>query len=83
MPRPRKSIRTVEINVVIPMDLSAAMDQLLWDPVLQKPKYGARSELVTKLLTDWVVANSPDFAQAESEIPDLEPPAPIAEGESL
>lgn len=53
MSRARSSIRPEEIKVSIPMDLSARIDTLLWDPVLHKPRYGARSELITQLLSAW------------------------------
>lgn len=68
MVRPRKAIRGIEINVLIPQDLSAAIDILLWDPVLNKPKYGARSALITELLTEWVARQRPEFAP-QSEVP--------------
>ncbi len=63
MPRPRNPVRTVEINISIPQDLAAAMDALLWDPVLQKPRYGARSSLVSELITNWVKSQNPSFEQ--------------------
>lgn len=53
MARARSTIRPSEIKISIPMDLSARLDTLLWDPVLQKPRYGARAELATKLFTIW------------------------------
>ena len=53
MSRQRKSVRSQEIKLSLPQDLSARVDILLWDAALQKPKYGARSELITMLLTKW------------------------------
>lgn len=38
----------------IPSDLAEAVEVRLFDPVLQRRKYGALSELVTQLLTEWV-----------------------------
>lgn len=54
MSRRRKAVPPVEIKTNVPADLLAAVDLILWDPVLQKPKYGARSELITHLLRLWV-----------------------------
>lgn len=69
MPRPRKIVRSVEVNVLLPMDTAAAMDILLWDPVLQKPKYGARSALIAELINAWIKSKMPDF-EAPSSVPE-------------
>lgn len=38
----------------IPVDLVVRVDMLLLDPVRQRPIYGSRSELVTRLLRAWL-----------------------------
>lgn len=53
MSRQRNAVRSVEIKLSLPQDLSAKIDILLWDAVLQKPKYGARSKLIETLLSKW------------------------------
>jgi metal-responsive CopG/Arc/MetJ family transcriptional regulator len=54
LPRPRHEVRPHDWKLSIPQDLAAEVDLLLWDPVLQKPRYGGRSELVTQLLRGWL-----------------------------
>lgn len=38
----------------IPTSLAIEVEKRLWDPVLHKQKYGAASELLTRLLSDWI-----------------------------
>lgn len=54
MARPRNPIRPHDWKLSIPRDLAAEVDMHLWDPALQKPKYGGRSELVAVLLRQWL-----------------------------
>mgnify|MGYP000417343033 CR=1 FL=1 len=54
MPRPRNHVRPHDWKLSIPRDLAADVDMRLWDPVLQKPKYGGRSGLVADLLRRWL-----------------------------
>ena len=70
MPRPRNRRRKVEINILLTEDLAAALDQLLWDPVLNKPKYGARSQLIETLVTEWITAQRPELVTV-TEIPEI------------
>lgn len=44
----------VQIKVNLPAILNGAVEELLWDPVLKKPRYGSRSDLIQSLLTRWV-----------------------------
>jgi hypothetical protein len=50
--------RTLEPHVVqkvsIPATLLARFSRFHWDPVLNKPQYGAISKIVTELLADYV-----------------------------
>lgn len=50
MARPALLIPTTEWKLRIPVDLAAKADLLILDPVKGKIAYGARSELITRLL---------------------------------
>jgi hypothetical protein len=44
----------IQQKVSIPATLLARFSRFHWDPVLNKPQYGAISRVVTKLLSDYV-----------------------------
>lgn len=46
------------INVSLPIDLLAKVDLLLLDAFRGKPRYGKRSELITKLLEQWLATQT-------------------------
>lgn len=48
-------VPSVEWKAHIPVDLAGQVELLLLDPVTSKPRHGARSELVTRLLRDWIL----------------------------
>lgn len=52
--RPANAIPTVEWKCMIPVNIAAQVDSILLDPVTGRPRYGARSELVTQLLNHWL-----------------------------
>ena len=52
--RPPLAMETVQRYAYVPVDLAAQIDLLLTDPMKDKPKYGAWSELVNSLLRDWL-----------------------------
>lgn len=56
MSRGRKAHIDPPVNVMIsiPTSLNAKVELLLYDPVLDKPKYGGRSALMQTLLREWV-----------------------------
>lgn len=56
MPRGRKAHIDPPVNVMVslPTSLNAKVELLLYDPILQKPRYGARSDLIEQLLREWV-----------------------------
>ena len=56
MKRGRKAlvIPTVDWKCRIPADIAIKVDTLLLDPVRGLPQYGARSELVTRLLREFL-----------------------------
>ena len=66
--RPRNIIRPHDWKLSSPVDLAAEVDMYLWDPVLQKPKYGGRSELITLLLRQWLATQrDPEMPVAHEE----------------
>lgn len=54
MGRPRSSVPYTRWDVHIDAALAAEVEILQWDPVMQKPKYGSRKELLESLLREWV-----------------------------
>lgn len=68
MSRQRNSVRSQEIKLSLPQDLSARVDILLWDAALQKPKYGARSELIAMLLTKWCDEQEGTSSETQEEL---------------
>ena len=75
MSRTRKSEPFIQQKVNIPATLAARFAQLYWDPVLQKTKYAAMSQVVTKLLADHVNKVENGVIPAE-EISSSELPSP-------
>lgn len=55
--RHKTLIEPVRYKISLPPDLSEEIEKRMFDPVLQRRKYGAISDLITKLLKDWVEAN--------------------------
>lgn len=50
----RKSDPYLQVKVNIPFDVNAKLEEALWDPLLKKPRYGGRSELITALIREWL-----------------------------
>lgn len=67
MSRARNSVRSQEIKLSLPQDLSARVDILLWDAALQKPRYGARSKLIETLLSKWCDEQEGTEVETEKE----------------
>lgn len=42
------------IHVVLDNDLNNQLNLILWDPVRNKPRYGARAKLINQLLRKWL-----------------------------
>lgn len=57
MPRKRNTVPNSDIDVYLPTSLLKAVDDRLYDARLGRAAYGARSELITRLLYDWIKAN--------------------------
>ena len=54
MGRRKYTIRRVRWHLQIPETVAAEVELLLLDPFWQQPKWGAKSELVTQLLQEWL-----------------------------
>ncbi len=50
--RPANSIPSVEWKIMIPEDLAANVELLCFDPVRNKPAFGARSAYLTRLIRE-------------------------------
>lgn len=73
MSRTRAAEPYVQQKVSLPSTLMARFSLLHWDPVLSKPKYGAVSEVVTKLLANYVnqMEQGIDPLEAKPSEPDI------------
>lgn len=54
MTRKRTAEPYVQQKISLPATLVARFSRLHWDPVHTKTRYGAMSDVMTKLLTDYV-----------------------------
>ena len=59
-----------KIKVSLPIDIVLAVDTALYDPVFQKPRYGARSQLIAHLLRSWLEDHRPEIS-LDSEPDDI------------
>lgn len=60
-----------QVHFEIAPDVKGKLELLLWDPVRQRPRYGARSRLINHLLRQWL-ATLPSGAVVEDIIEGLE-----------
>jgi len=65
--RPRHIDPPVEVHISLPQSLAVTLDLLLHSPVTGKPKVGARSQLLTALLEDFIQAYSTKQATISTE----------------
>lgn len=54
MPKRKALDEIVGIKVYLPQSLLVRVEAELFDPVLRKPAYGARSEVIRELLRKWL-----------------------------
>ena len=54
MPMPKHTDPPSRIHVTVPSTVIAQVDLILFDPVLGRPHYSARSALITNLLRAWL-----------------------------
>lgn len=70
--RPRSPIEMTDKKLSLPLDLTRQVDSLLLDPLYGKPQAGAWSDLVSRLLTDWLDRQR-KVAQQNFDLFDKEP----------
>lgn len=61
--RKPNAVPTIDWKCYVPVNIAAQVDLLLTDPLTGKPKLGARSELVTKLLMAWLASRKSGHSQ--------------------
>ncbi len=52
--RPQLSDPPIEWKISLPSSVAAQIELHLLDPLSGKPKHGARSKLITRLLRTWI-----------------------------
>jgi len=57
--RTKRHDRPVEWKIHIPQSLAKAINERLYDPLVNGPAYGARSKLTEKLYRDWLATLAP------------------------
>ena len=62
MPRQANLEPTVAMKIYFPLSVAARLEHRLMDPIQGKPRYAARSRLVTKLCRDWLASQPDDIA---------------------
>lgn len=75
--RPKHAVPPVEWKNSLPSDLAAQVELLLKDPMRDKPRYGARSVLIEKLLRAWlagVIQGAVEAKRILQEVKDAENP---------
>ena len=70
--RKRNAEPYVKWKVSVPAALAAQIELHFWDPVLGKPKYGDRSELIVSLLRTWLEQQHPESFVPASSIGSVE-----------
>lgn len=60
MSRPRSPHLRADWKLSLPAPIAASVDLMLFDPLAQKPRYGARSLLVAALLRRWMAEQNGD-----------------------
>lgn len=67
--RPRLAYLRADWKLSLPAAIAAEVDLLLEDPLSHKPRYGARSKLVERLLISWLATQR---GEAATTLPSLE-----------
>jgi hypothetical protein len=73
MPRPQNPDLTKNWKVCLPATLAGTVEFYLFDRLHNKPKYGARGELLTRLLSDWVMEQKDPDARARAVLAQIKP----------
>lgn len=59
MPRPARTLRTVQKNIALPEDLAAKLELHLYSEVEGRVPFGAQSAFFSQLLTDYFNQKQP------------------------
>ena len=70
MGRPSNPDLSLPWKIVMPATLAGKVKFLLWDPVHNRPRYGARNRLITALLERWLAEQERDGVKVH--VPSLE-----------
>lgn len=54
MPRPKKTDRPVYHRISLPQSVSQRLNEKIKDPVTGKPQVGKRSQIIEKLVRQWL-----------------------------
>lgn len=73
MARPQNPDLTKYWKICLPATLAGTVEFYLFDNLHNKPKYGARGELLTSLLSDWVALQKDPDARAKVILDQLAP----------
>lgn len=65
MPRPQNPDLTKNWKICLPATLAGTVEFYLFDRLHNKPKYGSRAQLLTRLLSDWVIDQKDPDARAK------------------
>ncbi len=70
---------TKSVTIYIPESLHSQLMMVLYDPARQRTSYGAKSELFTKLLRDWLARRAEGLEEFNVETDTDEPEGEGAE----
>lgn len=71
MPRPQNPDLTKYWKICLPATLAGTVEFYLFDRLHNKPKYGARGELLSRLLSDWVMEQKNPTARADAVLREI------------
>lgn len=72
MARPQNPDLTKYWKICLPATLAGTVEFYLFDRLHNKPRYGARGELLARLLSDWVVEQKSPNARAKAILEEVE-----------
>lgn len=65
--RPPSAEELMDLHLSVPARLVREVDLILYDPIRQRPIYGARGELITTLLRQWLAAQKEKTCQTTTK----------------
>lgn len=67
MPKPIDG-GVVKWTITVPKELSDAFDRVTWDPLYDRPRFGAKVEFVTKALQDFLRNDIPTAEEKSNQL---------------